>query len=241
MQGAIDALIDEQYMRALLAVLSMDQLMSAIERHAAGAGEVLRGVRRYAALVGSLADARNSEDVTRVLEESAAPVGSWREYRRRTAGFIAGHLGVGGGGELVFAENRGGGGYVSPVLQVGFEVGTPIGRSGCTFNLMVPVIDLGTLATARIGQDLKPSGSSGADGQAVSGGVDFSAVFAPGLFVGFGLGNSPFVLMAGAQVSPAARQYFACAAGMTCATTESEPAVRIMGYLGIDLPAFPIF
>lgn len=202
-----------------------------------GGSAVLKALVDYGLLLASLAEAQTDQEVQSILESAAAPIGSWRDYRRGgVAGFLGGLAGLSGGVEIGVGDTVAAG---APFLPIGFELGGKAFEHS-SWNLLFSVVDLGALAATRL--DAKDAGGLGMTGTVREApDVGFAAVFAPGVFAGIGLGESPFVLGIGAQYLPASRAVFSCPDASPCADTRSDPVVRAMAFLAIDLPVFPLF
>lgn len=114
-----------------------------------------------------------------------------------------------------------------------------MGKSS-SINIMVSALDLGAVAATRLTtSDTQGMGMNGAVRRSPQ--SDFAGVFAPGLLVAVGIGDTPFVLGVGGQFLPASRAVFECPAGSICEQTRSEPIFRGMVFVGLDLPVFPIY
>jgi len=202
--------------------------------------KVWNAIGKWGGLLAALAEAKTAEEAQGILEAAAVPLGSYKEFRTGGwKGFISGYGGVAGGGEYVFGTSGASAGTVGPFLAVGFEIGHPLCTSS-SFNALISVIDVGALATAQIGADAKGDTGMNNDVRQAPG-QSFSSVFAPGLFVGFGLGKTPLVLGLGAELLPQSVQRFACTSGGSCSDTVSAPTLRGMVYLAADLTAFRVF
>lgn len=238
-----DAFASNNYLLGITRVLSTSVLRTAIANMPAGSLKtVVTQVRSHLLLVGTLASATTSDQVRVALEAAAAPPHSWREYRRRPALFLSGWVGVMGNYEHVLGKGHNG--YaVSPAIMVGPEFGFPLLRTGWSVNVFLPLLDLGALASIRLdGNSATTSGDQGASMIARrESSVSFASVFAPGLFVGVGIGNTPFVVGAGVQYAPSLREYFQCGNTPTCSTTEALSTLRFGLTLAVDLPVFSIY
>ena len=103
-------------------------------------------------------------------------------------------------------------------------------------------LDLGALVAARINNAVAQSEArpGQSEGRAVSDEeLTLGRAFAPGLFADVSLGRSPVMAFVGAQLSPTLRDYFVCA-GASCAA-ESQPTVRVLAGLSVDVPVFRMF
>lgn len=176
---------------------------------------------QYLSFAASLASARSADDVTVALREASAPVGSYRakrnQYTPTGAGDRASRRGPWSaslGGYLGATTGLEEGAYhFGAALPVGMEVsyGMPLGA----VSLFIPVLDLGTLASARLGDDDdEPRGEAGAqqepdqeDTDLDETGPTFRQVLAPGAFVVWNLSRSlPVSVGAGWQVVPELRE-----------------------------------
>ncbi|CAA9299565.1 MAG: hypothetical protein AVDCRST_MAG68-557 [uncultured Gemmatimonadetes bacterium] len=178
------------------------------------------GRLQYLSLASSLAAAQNAEEVTVALRTLSAPVGSFRAKRGKPGQVlepqtvsVVGYLGAGVYRTQVGSEN-----LISPslALPVGVEVsgGIPWGA----VSLFVPLLDLGPVATGRLGDVRELSDPE----------VGFEEVFAPGVFLMFNATRSfPLSLGIGAQ-----------SVRRTAETTEGERrninAVRAAFIIGFD-------
>ncbi|MFO0586075.1 MAG: hypothetical protein U0441_00980 [Polyangiaceae bacterium] len=238
--SAAEAFASRDYTTAVLRLFSIPSLKTIFD----GADvpedtkKLLAGLTRHAQLVAALAQAKTPEEAQKALESAAAPLGSYREYRRRSgAGFLGAMLGISGGYEISPDPKGTSGAVIAPFLPVGLEIGlTP--PSASSLNLMFSVIDIGGLASARLSD--QTGGSSGKDKQAkVVPDPNFLSVFAPGVTLAWGISDSPFVLGLGATFAPAQRPFFACTG--TCGQTETLATIRVHAFVGIDLPVLPLF
>jgi hypothetical protein len=199
--------------------------------------KVLRALAKWGVLLSSLASAETDAEVRSILEAASAPIGSWREFRRGgIAGFLGGFAGISGGVEVGVGDTVAAG---APFLPVGLELGGPIG-GGWSLNVLFSVVDLGALGATRLDDDdVEGEGMDGVTREEPA--VDLMGVFAPGVFVGFGAGETPIVFGAGVEYLPASRRVFDCPDAAPCDSTRGEAAVRAMGFIAIDLPVLPLF
>lgn len=223
-----------KYASGMLRLTSLHVVSEWLSKHE-DLEKVWNGVVKFAALIGSLAEAKNETDAREILEAATTGV-SYREYRQGGwAAFVAGYAGINGGFEF---GGPTGGAVIAPLLPVGVEFGRPLGESS-SFNI-VSLLDVGALAARRLTKE--GTESMGMDGNVKTSPQDgLAAVLAPGLFLGFGLGDSPFLLGAGFQFLPASRSVFDCPAGMLCESTRTEPVFRGLVFVAMDLPVFAIY
>jgi hypothetical protein len=129
---------------------------------------------RFLGFAANVAAARSAEEVEQALRAAAAPIGSYRAKRNQAGEWgprsasIAGYVGGAAGWE------RGGpssAAHVGASVPFGLELswGVPFGA----FSFFAPVLDLGTVASMRVGGD---------DVEAMPE-IGFRQVFAPGLFL----------------------------------------------------------
>jgi len=236
----------KKYVAGVAKLVALPCVRSALTGMPDGAAKtVLTNLTRHLALAAAVAEAERPEDVQAALEAAAAPLRSYRVFRRRPfAMFVSGWLGAFSGYELPLEEaNRQSGAFVAPSLLVGVELGGRITENhGWSWNVMVSVFDLGAPASVRLG-GVSP-GRSGESGEArQTPELTFESVFAPGVHVGVGIADTPLVLAAGVQLAPAARQYFVCptGTGTTCEGTETVSTLRFDVGLAMDLPVLPIW
>lgn len=236
-----------KYVAGVAKLVSLRWVQDALTGMPDGAAKtVLTNITRHIALAAALAEAERPEDVQAALEAAAAPLRSYRVFRRRPfAMFVSGWLGAFSGYETPIEDaNRQSGAFIAPSLLVGVELGGRITENhGWSWNVMVSVFDLGAPASVRLG-GVSP-GRSGESGEArQTPELTFESVFAPGVHVGVGIADTPLVLAAGVQLAPAARQYFVCptaSRGAACEGTETVSTLRFDVGLAMDLPVLPIW
>lgn len=173
-----------------------------------------------------LADARTAEDVSATFRRYSpgARGSAFKRDRRTWFASLNGYVGAAVGREVVSREVAG---YAALTLPVGAEIGRrigPLGQQGRlirSIGLLAQVIDLGAIASTRLG---------GTDPLTKAPPSTFSAVLSPGLLLRFGLFNSPFVFGLGAAYAAEARRD---------ATSELlRPGTRAMFMFGTDVPLF---
>ncbi len=167
-------------------------------------------------LLTGLADAKNSEDVSELIENAALPTGSWREKRRKFTLGLAAQFGVSGGIERTSANNSP---HLGAFIPVGVDVSWPIGKTWAG-GFLLQVVDLGTVTSTRLGED---------DEVAREPRYQLSTIFAPGVQGYLGIGNSPFVVGLGVDIVPTLR-----------ATSDGSTSAALRGRisLAIDLPLY---
>jgi len=179
--------------------------------------------QRLAAFLADVAEAQTAEEASAAIARAAEPVGGYR--RKRAAGF---HVGVNGyfGASAVAEwtggwENRGTAlGFWAPVgLEAGFG-----SRADLSFGLLLQAIDLGVLASWRVGNDDLSTAPQ----------VSVKQVLSPGAFVVLGLPRMPLSLSAGVAFSPKLRTLSAAAG----AVERERDAYRIGLAVAVDIPIF---
>ena len=187
--------------------------------------ELIRGLgvsltprnQQFMMLAATLASTQKPEEVTQALRTAALPVGSYRAKRapaldaRTTSLTLNAYVGLGFGKEGVrTAGTNRYDGYISPVAAVGPEIswahtwgGKGKGEArenghASSLGIFVPLIDVGTVASARLSNDDE------VDNAAEAG---LSQVFAPGIFGVIGIGQTlPITFGLGLQQVPKLRQ-----------------------------------
>ncbi|MFO0547527.1 MAG: hypothetical protein U0271_04010 [Polyangiaceae bacterium] len=231
--GFATAAAQGDWVVGVVRVLAMPLLADALH-----ADPKLQMVAKHLQLLAGLATARTAEEVEKLLESAAAPIGSYREFRRRLgAGFISAMVGISPGVE-VSLDDASASATLAVSLPVGFEVG--LGRLGpqSSVQLFLVALNLGSIATVR----LDGATEQGDDGQAKTvPEPTFQAVLTPGFFFVFGIADTPLAIAAGAEFAPFGREEFDCSAGTSCAVERNVPAVRIQALISVDLPFLPLF
>jgi hypothetical protein len=188
---------------------------------------------RYLSFAANLATAQRAEEVTAALDAAAEPVGAYRAKRgerdtqaRRFAFTVNGYVGASAGVEQ--AEIPGGGtdrgNYAGLAVPFGLELAYAFKNS--SLSLFVPVIDVGTIASARF------NGDDEVESQPE---VGFQQVFTPGIYLVWGITESkPISLGLGLQRVPKLRE-----------VEEGEPGAgdkvdvrRFSAVLAVDVPVF---
>lgn len=192
---------------------------------------------RLLSFAAELANAKTPDEAAAAIEAIAMPPGGWKEKRRRNFFSITGLVGAGGGGELVPGAGAGWKGTASLVGAVGLDVNF---HTPCSWfpsvGLFVPVLDLGGLLNIGDGTTTADAGKSTTIGDAAP--VGFAQVFAPGVGLRVGLGNSPLVLLFDAQVVPNGRAVTSDAGtpmDPTDDTTEQRTYYRATASLAVDV------
>ena len=194
---------------------------------------------QYLPLLAELAQADTPDKVQHVVEQLAAPVGSYRGKRGAGNRMISvnGYLGAQGGPEWL-----GGGGIPkAPSFQagvfapIGLETSWGFGKSS-SLGVLLTVIDLGAVVSFRTSSDTTTHGT-GTDTVTVaqSPQIGLSQVFSPGLYLVYGIPCTPLTLGAGGSLSPELRS-------VTFTSTGAEEQVsvfRLSAFLAVDVTIFP--
>jgi hypothetical protein len=184
------------------------------------------GVLKHIAMIAAIADAQTTADAQKVLDNWASPVGSWKLKRGHNTASIGALVGLSVADETL--EGPG----VQPYRGTATSVFAPIGidlsmstGGNWTFGVFISVVDFGNLVSARV------RGSQ--DGQVTDTktNVGFQQIAAPGVFVRWGIGKSPWVLAIGWARTPQLRT--AELAGGAQTNLRSD---RLMVGLGMDIP-----
>jgi hypothetical protein len=239
--NSIAALATKQYLKGALGLFSVKAIGDFFSKNKT-TKDVWAQVSKWASLLGELAAAKTSADAQAILEAAAAPLGSYREFTKPgLKGFISGWAGVNGGVDFVSGEGNRASAF-GLFLPVGFELGGPVAGGPSSLHLLVSIIDIGALATARFDSNAKSS-NMGADGDyKLDPKQSFTAVFAPGAFLSVGIKDWPFVVGFGGELLPANIERFSCPMGVAvCETTVNVPTFRLMAVLAMDLTAFRVF
>jgi hypothetical protein len=194
---------------------------------------------QYLPMLAQLAQADTADKVQNVVEQLAAPVGSYRG--KRGAGnrmlSINGYLGAQGGPEWL-----GGGGIpkarsfqAGVFAPIGFESSWGFGKSS-SLGVLLSVIDLGAVVSFRTSSDTTIHGA-GTDTVTVaqSPQVGLSQVFSPGLYVVYGIPCTPLALGVGGSLSPELRSVTFTSTG----AEEQTSAFRVSAFLAVDVTIFP--
>jgi hypothetical protein len=196
-------------------------------------------VARYLPILGELAEANSADEVEKILQAAAAPVGSWRG--KRGAGnhsvTINGYLGAKGGWEWL-----GDGGvptassfHYGIYAPIGFEATMGICKSS-SLGLFLSVLDLGAIVDFRTNSETQTQGS-GMEAATVEKAprVGLAQVFSPGLSVVWGIPTVPLVLGVGGSVTPRLRRVTFVGTD----TKEEAAAFQVAAFLAVDVTILP--
>ncbi|HUU02790.1 MAG TPA: hypothetical protein VM425_15260 [Myxococcota bacterium] len=191
--------------------------------------EPFKSLFRFSALLVDIAGAKSSEEISAALERAAAPAGSWRLRRKKVAWGIGAMVGVGFGGEKLTKQGAKDDLPIGLVfglhLPVGLQISTPLGGSWA-FGGMLQVINIGALGQAWI------TGESGKQEVSVEPEIGFLQVFAPGVQIFFGIGDTPFTVSLGCEY------VFKQRSSSLNGDDISYNALRFGLNVGVDVPIF---
>lgn len=197
-------------------------------RRRRGAGldtRVLDGVTRALAFGTELAEAETAEDVEQVLESFAAPVGSYARKRHQIGVSVTALLAAQTGFELYPTRSRRSlpsvGGLLGFQLSLGLDFTLPL-QSWGSLGLYFPVLNLSPFASFAAGDDLEAEPA-----------FEGASFVSPGLFVRWGIGDTPFVVGGGVSYTPDLRRYdFVGTTGAP--QSEFLGAVQVGLFVGVD-------
>jgi hypothetical protein len=206
--GLAKAIIDEDYARLIIEI-------SAIEN-----SETKVHANKYLPLMVELASAKSSEEMQKVFELIAAPVGSYREKFKSNLTTITGLAGIAITQEQLAMSG-------APSQPVSYQPFLPVGLqhtwkfNECTGvpGLFVSLVDLGAFAVSRQGGGTVSNSSNAGWGQ----------VFSPGIYFTYNLPAQPIVVGIGASRTPQL---------VTTNTGDQITSNRIQAFLAIDLTLF---
>lgn len=204
---------------------------------------------KYGIFMASVADAGSSDEVKNAIEAAVLPVGS-SSIKRETNFNVAlnGYIGLAGGTEFLPRHLKSSYEW-RPVFGVAAPVGVAFSwgnlgngkrtksgnvkvrdngkeAGGKSFSIFVPLIDVGALATFRLGDD---SANVASD-------IQLKNIIAPGLYLYYGLGKCPVSIGFGGQVGPQLRT-------ITAKSIELEQNVYVRFGINIvvDIPFFNLY
>jgi hypothetical protein len=224
-------------------VIETVRIVSALGRGSFGLPD---NVARGLVLAAEIAQAQSPEQVRAALETVVAPVGSWRLKRTRFMLSLSAMVGLSAGMDYVVGGGISVGSLVPSVGltgAVGLDVSFPAGTS--TLGVFASAIDVGGLMSFPL-SDLSATVRD-MNGTTRTANLQFNArvspeqILSPGLYLRWGVFNSPFVLGVGASVVPNARraeEIGMLGAGATPVTRDVS-IVRAQAFLAVDVTLFP--
>ncbi len=180
--------------------------------------EIPPALVRYAPFLADLASAKDADSVEAALKGVAEPVGSYKKKRGHDAGFtvsVNAFAGVHGGGEFLLpraqseVSNRTAW-QAALFMPIGIDLAWGFAKRG-SVSLFASIIDVGALSSFRLGdknaapEDPLMSTDTGADVEAEPK-VGFAQIMSPGVFVLFGIPETPLAIGFGGSFSPRLRR-----------------------------------
>lgn len=204
-----------------------------LAEHSSSSNKEVERLKRYLPIMFDLAAAESAEDVTKVLDRAAAPVGAWRLKLDSNYIGINAFVGYAAGGErLVRVAEPRFAFYHGVFAPIGFDWTRPTGAKTGSHGLFLSLFDLGNLLSFRQGRDPETGTVEDQPGEdpknLVSIGVYYHFTLAKrtGLVGGFG-----------AAYSPAGREFNEQGSG----GPDDVPVVRVtLFFIAFDIPIFPI-
>jgi hypothetical protein len=201
-----------------------------LQQHPEASTKVLVG--QYAPVIAELAGAQTSVEVQKILNDAAAPAGSYREKFRGNTRSLTAFGGLSVGTEKYGTGTAGAGTAYGLFAPLGIHVTTPASRgANGALGVYLSVLDLGPYASYR-------KSESGVNSQP---NIGLKQLFSPGVYgtwnISVGKKNSdwlyqsPFVLGVGWSRTPSLLQ--------SSTTGETIDSTRWQLFLAIDVTLFP--
>lgn len=193
---------------------------------------VYGSLQKYLPLLVDLASAKDVASARQAIDSAAAPLGGWRQKREGFTSSLTGLVGFGAHAE--FAVKRSANAFtIGMHAPVGLDFNGPIGKDH-TFGLYVSVIDVGQLLTVPLTSSARDEG--GAEIEATANDeVELVQVLSPGLYLRWGIGDSPFSLAGGVSYAPRLRRFIPANELSTSTFEGQEDVVRVSLGLGVDV------
>lgn len=197
------------------------------------ATKVLRNLAKYGSFMSTIATAKTSDEVSAAIEAFALPAGSSRIKRQSDFNVaLNAYVGPYVGAEYLPALKKNttsfSAGLTAPVgiafswgkkrreeTRHGKEVGYK------SLSIFVPLIDIGTVAAFRFGNDSSSLTST----------IQLKNIISPGLYLYYGLGKCPLSIGIGAQLGPQLRNISA-----TNINVDKKSYIRFGVTIAVDLP-----
>jgi len=196
---------------------------------------------KYGIFMANIVEAKNSDEVQTAIEATVLPVGS-SSVKRETDMNISlnAYIGPYAGGEYMptLKEDQWAytAGLTAPV-GVAFSWGNKGNRTkkcngdargGKSYTLFLPVIDIGSIASFRMGDDSSKVASE----------ITLSNIISPGLYFYYGFGKCPISIGFGGQLGPQLRGVTAEAASLNI---DKNYYLRFGFNLVVDIPFFNLY
>lgn len=230
----VDAAGNKDYARVAALILASFELSASLS------DDAHKNLRKYIGLAAGIATANTSTDVANVLEQAAAPLGSWKRKHVKQVGVsLTGFVGATVDREDAQSPDgttmtTGKAYAAAPFLGLGLDLHVRLSDSE-RIGLFAPIIDLGSVASTRFNE------SGGSDVLKVDDDPElgFAQVFAPGAYIYLSLGHSPAVIGGGVSYIPRLRRVDDTTNPM--APTTSTVAVTHVGvFLAVDVTVLPL-
>ena len=187
-------------------------------------------VKRLLPVFAEVANAKSSDEVARVIDAAAAPVGSYRMKYKNSMVSLSALVGGGGGTDFILGEEKSG-----HTRQIVFTVSSPVGLHFTgPFELgkyklhggaMVSLVDFGPLLSFGFGGDSDVKKDPD---------VTLEDILAPGFYFTLGVCSKlPVIIGAGAAYVP----------NLVVKDGDEEKesaAVRVQAFVGVDVTIFPL-
>jgi hypothetical protein len=197
---------------------------------------IVKKIVKYLSFMNSIAAARDAEEMQKVLEAAALPVGSYR-IKRASIFNISLNAYPGGfmgfdyltAGEEIKGSRWGDNLAFAAPVGLAFSWGNPkkgYDKPGPSNSLFISIIDIGAVVSWRISDEN-------------TGGLPefkWKNILAPGLFYMHGIENSPLTIGAGIQYGPQLREI----KSPTEAEIVESGSLRIGIIVAVDIPIFNI-
>lgn len=228
-----ERILNEDYSGAVVLILTNQQLLAVMNART-------RDMARYLGLGAGIATATSSAEISKVLEQAAAPLGGWRRKHATSIGLsLSGFVGATLHRERLrslrdMAAEPPDAWGAAPYLAVGIDLHKKLGDHE-RMGLFASLIDIGSVTSTRFSEDDPVPGLSVEDTPEIG----FAQLFAPGAYLYVSLGRSPVVVGAGISYVPNLRRVDAMQSDGSIASDEVAVA-RLGVFLAVDVTLFPI-
>lgn len=208
--------------------------LATVETEAKPISNTLRNLAKYGAFMSTIATAKTSDEVAAAIEAFALPSGSSRIKRQSDFNVaLNAYVGPYVGAEYLPAFKKDAtafsAGLTAPVgiaLSWGNKGRLETRKNGKlpgkkSLTLFVPLIDIGTVAAFRFGNDSSSLTST----------IQLKNIISPGLYFYYGLGKCPLSIGIGAQLGPQLRNISA-----TDIKVDKKSYIRFGLTIAVDLP-----
>lgn len=216
------------------ALAANEAALTAVQTEAKPASNTLRNLAKYGAFMSTIATAKTSDEVAAAIEAFALPSGSSRIKRQSDFNVaLNAYVGPYVGAEYLPALKKNAtafsAGLTAPVgiaLSWGNKGRLETRKNGKlpgkkSLTLFVPLIDIGTVAAFRFGNDSSSLTST----------IQLKNIISPGLYFYYGLGKCPLSIGIGAQLGPQLRNISA-----TDIKVDKKSYIRFGLTIAVDLP-----